>query len=100
MLSLSRSRLRQSHFQFRALVLNHGSDSPVTGTAPVTHQDQGRRKGKPYDSLSQPLATRWPQKTVGAKLCPIVKSQFVWFPRRANPCWLIAWAVLLPPLAT
>jgi len=77
--------LQQSHCLFRARVLNQGSDSPITGTAPVTHQDQDHGRGKRERSLSSPLATVWPQKTVGAKPCPIVQSQFMWFPRRANP---------------
>ena len=36
-------------------------------------------------SLSQPLATVWPQKTVGAKPCPTVQAQVVWFPGGSNP---------------
>ena len=65
--------LQQSHFLFRTRVLVR----EVTVRYRGPHQSPIRIKAKEHSvsqSVSTPLATLWPQKTVGAKACPIVQG--------------------------
>jgi len=99
MLSLSCSRLQQGHFQFRALVLNHGSDSPITGTAPVTHQDQGK------GALRLPKCLHAPGHAVAPenRRCQAMSTSEIHnsYGSPAGPtlCWLMTWAVSAPPFS-
>jgi hypothetical protein len=90
---------QRSHVLFRAPVLSHGSDSPRTGTAPVTHQDQGK------GALRLPKYLRAPGQSLAPenRRCQAMSKSEIHnscgFLVGPTPCWLMAWAVPMPPLS-